>query len=199
MQTATHSSLHHRRGFLQKLAWIAGAIGIALPGKLLSQEAKSECAAETTAREQAGRDSYFDGLRDKARYVRRLREKLGPRVLEEVAQLNLELSEKRTKDADIPKEERNLSYMKKTFARVGNLISYTWVEDTPERIQARVTRCRWVEELKKDGNDGELGFALVCAGDAGYCVGVNPAMKFSRTKTLMMRDPYCDHTYELKG
>ncbi len=199
MQHDSHSSLSHRRGFLQTLAWIAGAIGIALPGKLLAQETKSECSGEAAKVEKAGRDSYFEGLRDKARYVRRLREKLGPKVLDEVAKLNLEEAESRTKNADIPQQERNLGYMKKTFARVGELISYTWVEDTPERIQARVTHCRWADELKKDGNDGEVGLALVCAGDAGYCAGVNPKMKFSRTKTLMMGDACCDHTYELKS
>ena len=39
----------------------------------------------------------------------------------------------------------------------------------------------------------ELGFAYYCAYDYGFCQGLNPALQFSRTKTLMQGADSCDH------
>lgn len=200
MHTAS-ASASHRRGFLKTIAWLAGAVALVFRGgKLYAEESRTEgCSAEIDKLKNAVRDTRFDELRDKARYLRRVHAKFGNGVIDEVSKLTSENAENWMKNADIPKEKRNLEEVKKFFAGVGASAAYTWVEDTPERLQARVTQCRWAAELKKDGNDGELGYALCCAFDHGFCAGLNPSLKFTRTKTIMMGDEYCNHTYELKS
>ncbi len=43
----------------------------------------------------------------------------------------------------------------------------------------------------------ELGYAFYCAWDEGFCQGLNPKIRFTRTKVLMNGDVCCNHTYEL--
>jgi len=33
----------------------------------------------------------------------------------------------------------------------------------------------------------------------GFCEGLNPAIEFTRTKTLMQGDDCCDHAYALRA
>ncbi len=188
-----------RRTFLQKAGLAAGAsISLALPAYSLGQEAKPDCNAELDkVKKQAG-DAHFSQLRETARYLKKLREVYGPGVLEHVKAITIANSRENMERAPIPKEKRNLEQLKQLTAGIAQYVDYQWVEDTAERLQLRVTRCRWAEEMKQEGAAGELGYALVCAGDYGFCAGFNPAMKFSRTKTLMQGDDHCNHLYELK-
>lgn len=199
MTAPDHSLPSPRRSFLRRLAWLSGMFALVLRGKTLAQETTPACDAEVAKLKDAVVEARLEAMRDKARYVRRFHEKFGSGILDEAKKLTIVGAENWMKDADLAPEERNLAEVKRFYARETAFVACTWVEDTPERLQARVTRCRWAEELKKDGNDGELGFALLCAGDIGYCAGLNPGMKFSRTKTLMMGDDHCNHTYELKS
>ncbi len=73
---------------------------------------------------------------------------------------------------------------------------FTAVEDTPQRLAYRVTSCFLAETVAEQGRP-ELGHAFYCAWDEGFCSGLNPAIKFTRTKTLMRGDDCCNHTYEL--
>ncbi len=194
------SLMCHRREFLQKLACMAGAIGLAVPGsKLLAQGAKPDCSAEAANTKKAVWEKYFEDLREKARYLKRLRAKFGPGVAEEVKAQTAENGKSWMEHADIPQEKRNLGEVKRFFATLSDYSDVAFVEDTPERLQVRVTRCRWQEEAKKEGVDPELGYAMLCAFDPGYCAGLNPKIKFTRTKTLMQGDDHCNHTYELKA
>jgi hypothetical protein len=60
----------------------------------------------------------------------------------------------------------------------------------------KARKCPYAEAMRRHGA-AELGFAYSCAYDIGFCQGLNPAIRFTRTKTLMMGDSICDHTYEL--
>jgi hypothetical protein len=188
-----------RRSFLRKAVSLAGAAAVALSGRTASAETTASCSAEVAELKKQVREQTFSSLREKARLLRRLRDKFGPGVLDEAGKLTAEGAESWMKSEKIPREERNLVQVKKFFAGLPDSAEYTWVEDTPQRLQVRVTRCRWAEELRKDGNDGELGYSLACAFDPGYCAGLNPAIKFTRTKLLMKGDDHCNHTYELKA
>ncbi|ACB73310.1 L-2-amino-thiazoline-4-carboxylic acid hydrolase [Opitutus terrae] len=70
------------------------------------------------------------------------------------------------------------------------------LEDTPQRLRFRVTECPVAAEMKQRQVPPALGYALNCASDSGVAAGVNPQIKFSRTKTLMQGDECCDHCYE---
>lgn len=184
-----------RRGFLRKALSLAGAAAVVLTGRTALAQTTAGCQDEMQKRL---RDQDFSLLREKARLLRRLRDKFGPGVVEETGKHTFESAEKQLKSANIPREERNLAQVKKLFAGLSESADFTWIEDTPQRLTVRVTRCRWAEELRKDGNDGELGYSLACAYDPGFCAGLNPDIKFTRTKLLMKGDDHCNHTYELK-
>jgi hypothetical protein len=81
--------------------------------------------------------------------------------------------------------------------QVGPDLDFTIEEQTPDHMKMCVTRCMWADEFcKLDAAD--IGYAFYCASDYGYCQGLNPAITFSRTKTLMQGDDCCDHTYDLR-
>lgn len=79
--------------------------------------------------------------------------------------------------------------------------AFEWqvVEQTPERLRFRVTACPIALEMKRANVPPPLGHALVCASEVGIAAGINPKIKFSRTKTLMAGDCCCDHCYELSA
>jgi hypothetical protein len=61
----------------------------------------------------------------------------------------------------------------------------------------KVTRCMWANMWRKFGAE-DIGYVFQCCWDYGFCQGLNPAIEFTRTKTLMQGDDCCDHTYDLK-
>jgi hypothetical protein len=54
----------------------------------------------------------------------------------------------------------------------------------------------WADEFRKHAA-AEVGYSFYCCWDYGFCQGLNPHIKFTRTKTLMQGDDCCDHTYDL--
>lgn len=77
--------------------------------------------------------------------------------------------------------------------------SHEWIkpEDSDTRQAYRFTRCMWAEAFRElEAQD--IGFWVLCQGDASMASSFNPMIGFSRTKTLMMGDDCCDHVYYLK-
>lgn len=76
-------------------------------------------------------------------------------------------------------------------------------EVTGEKIQMHCTYCPWVEVAKAAGST-EVGYWLFCKTDPHMIEGFNQAVapgkkiKFTRSKTLMQGDAYCDHCYEVE-
>ena len=77
--------------------------------------------------------------------------------------------------------------------------SHEWekVEDSDDRQAYRFTRCMWAEAFKACGAS-DIGYQLMCAGDAPMSSAFNPAIRFSRTKSLMKGDDCCNHVFYLK-
>jgi hypothetical protein len=55
----------------------------------------------------------------------------------------------------------------------------------------------WAEAFR-ELNAEDIGFGVLCQGDALMASSFNPIIGFSRTKTLMMGADCCDHVYYLK-
>lgn len=182
-----------RRGVL------GSALGLIAAPAARAAEPQAACAAEIEKLKKAATDAKFTLLPQIALSVKRLRDKFGPAVVEEVKQATIENARQWKEREPIPQEQRNLNHVVEDWAQWTAEVTYQWVEKTPERLQVRVTRCRWVEELKKLGADPAIGAAVMCASDYGYCAGLNPAIRFTRTKTLMQGDDHCNHCYELKA
>ena len=77
--------------------------------------------------------------------------------------------------------------------------SHEWIklEDSDTRQAYRFTRCMWAEAFRElEAQD--IGFWVLCQGDASMASSFNPMIRLSRTKTLMMGDDCCDHVCYLK-
>ncbi len=136
-------------------------------------------------REMAGR----------ARLFRKLVDEFGAEVLEIVAKNVVEETRERLQGAEL--DTRNLdTVMEILWNQMGDNADFTVEEQTPENLRLKVTRCFIADEMRaRDAAD--IGLAFYCAYDEGFCQGLNPAIKFTRTKTLMAGDDCCNHTYEL--
>jgi predicted ArsR family transcriptional regulator len=67
-------------------------------------------------------------------------------------------------------------------------------EQNEQGYQMHVTKCP-IADIAQSLNLEKWGFIFYCMGDAAICEGYNPEIRFTRTKTLMEGDDYCDHFY----
>jgi hypothetical protein len=135
-------------------------------------------------------------MEDRARYLKPLVERFGPKVLEEVEQVTI--AEARRSMQEAPLASRGLEAVKTAlWDHLGPDFEYQVVEETGEALRFRVTKCPLAARMRELGA-GEIGFAYYCAYDYGFCQGLNPEIVFERTKTLMSGDDCCNHGYVLK-
>ena len=80
--------------------------------------------------------------------------------------------------------------------REGGALEIEMIEQSAERLSFNVTRCRYAEMYQALGIP-ELGAALSCNRDFALIQGFNPAVKLTRTQTLMGGATHCDFRYEL--
>ncbi len=70
------------------------------------------------------------------------------------------------------------------------------VELSDDVFAFNVTRCRYAEMYRSLGLE-ELGSTLSCNRDATLIEGFNPAVRFSRTRTIMSGATHCDFVYRV--
>jgi hypothetical protein len=63
-----------------------------------------------------------------------------------------------------------------------------------DRLEFDVKRCRYAEMYRELGM-AELGRVLSCNRDGAFCTGFNPAIRLTRTQTLMEGGHCCDFRY----
>ncbi len=136
-------------------------------------------------------------LRQRARLFARLVETFGPQVLDVVQQDLIDSVRTEYAQADLPRRDLD-AVMSLLWDQVGDDLAFTVEARTPDHLEMKVTRCIWADELRRL-NAAEIGYAFYCCWDEGFCQGVNPGIVFSRTKTLMLGDDCCNHTYDLKA
>jgi predicted ArsR family transcriptional regulator len=73
-------------------------------------------------------------------------------------------------------------------------LEMTVTERTDTRLSFDVTRCRYAEMYRALGIP-ELGAALSCNRDAALIEGFNPAVRFTRTQTIMQGASHCNFRY----
>ena len=79
-----------------------------------------------------------------------------------------------------------------------NLLAYEVLEDTDSKFAVRITRCRYADFYRENGEPG-IGYAMHCALDFGEAEAFSCDIVLKRTKTLMQGDGCCDHCYEHRG
>jgi len=65
------------------------------------------------------------------------------------------------------------------------------------KLDFNIRRCRFSEMYQEMGL-AEIGHLLSCNRDGAFCTGYNPAMKLTRTQTIMKGADYCDFRFEMK-
>ena len=150
--------------------------------------------------DQETQSAYISKLKremhQRAVLFRRLAAELGHRVLEIVDETTIEQTQELLQRAELPKRDL-ATIMEILWDQMGDTAEFTVEEKSPNLLRLRVTRCLFADEMRKL-HAADIGLAFYCAYDYGFCQGLNPAIKFTRTKTLMQGDDCCDHTYELR-
>jgi hypothetical protein len=70
------------------------------------------------------------------------------------------------------------------------------LEQTPDRLEFNVTRCRYAEMYRALGL-GDLGASLSCQRDYALAEGFNPGIRLTRTQTIMEGAPFCDFRFRV--
>lgn len=135
-------------------------------------------------------------MNKRAILFRKLMEAYGDKVLDIVEENVIEQTVEKLQQAKLPERDLN-TVMEILWNQMGDLAEFTVEESTPEFLRLKVTRCLFADEMRTLNAAG-IGFAFYCSYDHGFCQGLNPDIRFTRTKTLMQGDDFCDHTYELK-
>jgi hypothetical protein len=78
--------------------------------------------------------------------------------------------------------------------KAGGALELTVLEQSDERLDFNVTRCRYAETYRALGLD-DLGPILSCLRDFELVEGFNPELSLTRTQTLMEGAPFCDFRF----
>jgi hypothetical protein len=70
---------------------------------------------------------------------------------------------------------------------------FSRVEDRPDRVAYRFTRCVWADHFRRLGRP-DIGHWF-CDGDDRWARSFNPRIGFQRTQVLMDGDECCDHVF----
>lgn len=188
-----------RRDFLAQLG--AGAAFLAAACPLLGQSTTTTPTSESKAPESedvARLRRQLQSQRDASlKLLAAVHTKMGPPFCDAVGACVAERYEETFRNRKVAGEPNLQALKAELWDKLPASFGWELVEQTPERLRFRVTRCPYPEEMKKAGVSPELGYALNCASDPGIARGINPAIKFSRTQTLMQGHPCCDHCYEM--
>ena len=93
-----------------------------------------------------------------------------------------------------PSEDRSLQAFCAGL-EMGCIGTHEWerVEDAPDRVAYRFTRCAWAELFRELGRP-DIGHWF-CDGDEPGARAFNPRIGFQRTQVLMDGDACCDHVF----
>jgi len=136
-------------------------------------------------------------MQERAALFRKLVDRFGSGVLDVVAQETASRAQAAPESANL--ERRDLeSVMEILWDQMVEGTEFEVLERSVKRLELRVTRCLFADEMRRlDAAD--IGDVFYCAYDAGFCRGLSPAIRFTRTKTLMAGDDCCNHTYEMEA
>ena len=80
----------------------------------------------------------------------------------------------------------------------GGALELDLLEQSPERFSFNVTRCRYAEMYRALGL-ADLGSSLSCGRDFALIEGFNPAIRLTRTQTIMEGASHCDFRFVAPG
>ena len=135
-------------------------------------------------------------MTERAALFKKLADRFGSEVLNTVSQHTIEQTWARLETADLGRRDLD-SVMELLWDQMAEGTEFTVAERSLGVLKLRATKCLFADEMQRRGA-ADIGSAFYCAYDLGFCQGLNPAIRFTRTKTLMNGDDCCNHTYELR-
>jgi hypothetical protein len=83
------------------------------------------------------------------------------------------------------------------FEGIDRIIEFTVLDKTKNHLKVRMNRCRYAEIYRKL-KAGDIGHKMVCMMDPAMNRALNPKIRMSRPKKLMLGDECCMFEYWLK-
>jgi hypothetical protein len=180
-----------RRGFLT--ATVAGLVAASTVAGEESGQGVKTAVDEALAQARKRRDA--ERTDEQAAYGKALVARFGPGVVDVIKETTITRARGWLQAEKVA--TRDLAAVKTLlWDKIGKPFEWQIIDRTPTSMKFKVTRCPLAERMR-ELDAAELGFAYNCAYDIGFCQGLNPAIKFTRTKTLMQGHDCCDHAYEL--
>ena len=139
-------------------------------------------------------------LFEKVCLLNAIEQRFGPEVRESVREtkVNMVLSQWRAIGEEF--EERTIHRLMQILwepMRKRGIVDYDISSEDERRTSLRVTKCVFAELVVNLDISREWGYDLYCCDDEHIVNGFNPEINFSRSKTLMEGNNYCDHCYQL--
>lgn len=186
-----------RRSFIKCAA--AASAGLAATTTLRGNpeaDRVEEAVNDAIKKEQA---KAFQGrIEHEARYLKPLIEAFGEEGLEIIKKTTIEDAREHFEKREL--ERRDLQAVKELLwdGLDEEEFDVEKLEDSATALEYRVNRCIYADTWRAQ-DAGEIGFAMACCWDYGFCQGLNPNITFTRAKTLMQGDCCCNHRYELEA
>jgi hypothetical protein len=137
-----------------------------------------------------------EGHLRKIRYSQWLYEKYGERVLRDLEEYEDSRMEEIWKNIGEEGERTLEKLIELCWGPASADIVWSIVRKEPTEIEIHCTKCP-IAEMAREYGMKEVIESTYCIQDYGLVRGFNPRITFSRTKTLIMGDEYCNHTYTL--
>ncbi|MEW4569639.1 L-2-amino-thiazoline-4-carboxylic acid hydrolase [Tautonia sp. JC769] len=80
----------------------------------------------------------------------------------------------------------------------GGALELQVLEQSADRLDFNVTRCRYAEMYHRLGLD-PLGASLSCCRDAALASGFDPEIELSRSQTILEGAPFCDFRFRRRS
>ena len=96
-------------------------------------------------------------------------------------------------DATLPAFARGLERWKE-----GGALEIEMIEQTEDRLDFNVTRCRYAETYREMGL-GDIGHLMSCNRDGTFCEGYDPNIQLERRQTIMAGAPTCTFRYSRRA
>jgi len=127
--------------------------------------------------------------------TRKLQQKYGPQVADEIAEVLTERAHEKWNEID--KGEAGLEELHKLLweKKDGVIDASVEVKDD-NQLSLKVQDCFYAQEYKKLGAQ-DLGYRYCCMCEYPVVDVFSPRIRFRRHNTLMQNSDYCDHCYRI--
>ena len=134
-------------------------------------------------------------MENRAALFKILLQKHGNDILRIVEDYIISSTRTKLQAASIPIRNLN-AVMEYLWDHTGATHTFAVETRTEHKLKLKVSKCLYAETMVRL-NARKIGYSFYCAYDIGFCQGLNPAISFTRTKTLMQGHSCCDHTYAM--